>query len=245
MTAHYAWELACFLNECNENLNGEMALWRHLRGQPGALRCVVDVGCREDDYYFRSGGASGSGQIDFHLFEPHPLFFERIAAKAVGRTDVRVNNVALGAERAVLPYYDGSQSFVCRPICGDVEGRPSRRLPVTTLRDYLVENELDKDDIDFLKIDTEGFEIDVLRGLGDLFPRVKHLQFEYGGTYPDRGVLLRDVYDLVETAGKGLYSIYIVGPDGVHARPNPIEHGQYSNYVASRAPHELPVVGTE
>lgn len=39
-------------------------------------------------------------------------------------------------------------------------------------------SELVGEDIDFLKIDTEGMEMDVLMGLGDHKPKV--LQFEYG-----------------------------------------------------------------
>lgn len=225
--------------QCDAAHNGELLLWNHLCAQNNGERLVVvDVGSRVDDYYF----ASAPENVEFHLFEPNPLFYVSLAAKATSsliKKSVRTNNVALGAENGTLPYYERSQSFVCRPVCGDVPGEPSMHLPVRTLRAYMREHGLAA--VDFLKIDTEGFEIDVLRGLGDALPRVKHIQFEYGGTYRDRGVLLRDVYETIAAAGGGAYRFFIIRPDGLHERPHPVEHGQYSNYLASREPGELPV----
>ena len=63
---------------------------------------------------------------------------------------------------------------------------PARRVPVTT-----VDNELSArgwQDVDFLKIDTEGYDLNVLLGASDLLARkgVKVVQFEYNATWAVR-----------------------------------------------------------
>jgi hypothetical protein len=137
--------------------------------------------------------------------------------------NIHPNNVGIGEYAGILPYYEKAQSFVNR-----FNEIPSKTLPVISLKMYL-EDKKDIESIDFLKIDTEGYELDVLKGLGDKLSIVKNIQFEYGGTYPDRGIFLKDVYEVLKD-----YTIFIIGPDGIYSRPIPIEHKQYSNYLATR-----------
>ena len=87
-----------------------------------------------------------------------------------------------------------------------------------------------------LKIDVEGHEIAVLRGLrgllaGDERPRL--IQFEYGSTYVRAGARLLEAYELLEPAG---YSIGRVYPEHVEFEPYRVddEHFRMGNYVACR-----------
>jgi hypothetical protein len=57
-----------------------------------------------------------------------------------------------------------------------------------------------------MKIDTEGFELDVLQGFGDyLTNNVKIIQFEYGGTYLDKNIKLCDVISYLTAKGFGKF----------------------------------------
>ena len=42
--------------------------------------------------------------------------------------------------------------------------------------------------VKFVKIDTEGFELNVLQGFEEHLSKVKVIQFEYGGTFIDKGI---------------------------------------------------------
>jgi hypothetical protein len=75
-----------------------------------------------------------------------------------------------------------------------------------------------------------------VRGLGDRLKDVVHLQFEYGGTYNDRGIRLQDMYDTLLPAG---FSIYLLNEHGLWHRPTPIEHNEYCNYLATQKPGAL------
>ena len=69
-------------------------------------------------------------------------------------------------------------------------------LKVKTASSYIEEHNIEN--IDFLKIDTEGFELNVLHGFKDHIKKVKIIQFEYGGTFLDSKVKLLDVVNYLK-----------------------------------------------
>jgi FkbM family methyltransferase len=209
-----------FLNNCNCFTNGEINLWNFLKNK---VNIIFDIGSRDDDYYFKDC----KKEQQFHIFEPHPIFYGAVLSKASEFTNVFVNNVGIGKEETILPYYERAESFVNR-----FNEIPSKNLSIIPLSKYI--NDKSIENIDFLKIDTEGFELDVLQSLSSKLSCVKHIQFEYGGTYPDRGIFLKDIYDILKD-----YHIFIIGPNGIYSRPIPIEHLQYSNYLATKDLNEI------
>ena len=88
--------------------------------------------------------------------------------------------------------------------------------------------------IDFLKIDTEGSELGVLLGAHNLLTnkQIEIIQFEYGGTYPDAGITLKEVYNLLEKNG---YRVFRIIPNGliqISRWRDALENARYSNYLA-------------
>ena len=67
--------------------------------------------------------------------------------------------------------------------------------------------------IDFLKIDVEGSELDVLKGADRLLKgkQIKYIQFEYGGCFLDAGITLEDVFSYLKSRG---YDIGKIKKDG-------------------------------
>ncbi len=63
------------------------------------------------------------------------------------------------------------------------------------------------DVIDFLKIDTEGYELNVLKGCRNLLSekKIRFIQFEYGGCFKDLGIKLNDVIEYLKEFGYGVY----------------------------------------
>ena len=88
--------------------------------------------------------------------------------------------------------------------------------------------------IDYLKIDTEGGEYDVLTGAEEMLRagRVKFIQFEYGGTYPGANTSLKQVCEFLSSFG---YSLFRILPDGLLHIPkwrDELETYRLSNYLA-------------
>ena len=48
--------------------------------------------------------------------------------------------------------------------------------------------------IDFFKIDVEGHEMDVLKGIGDKISNIKLIQFEFGGCNIDTRCFFQDFW---------------------------------------------------
>lgn len=204
----------------NPMINGE-----HLLAEKLVPRCktVFDVGARTDDYLVRL-----NPDCHFHLFEPMAESFAQLQQKTKVDENVSLVNTALGAESGQVMIHPDTQSIHMRPNGG------CQPVPITiqTLDGYC--EQLGVESIGFMKIDVEGYELDVLRG-GEATIRncVRTIQFEYGGTYQEVGITLRDV---IEFLGDG-WMFYRVRPTGLEPIPSydaNLEDYRYSNYVASR-----------
>jgi hypothetical protein len=103
---------------------------------------------------------------------------------------------------------------------------------VWTLADYCATNSIA--DIDFLKIDVEGHEIEVLRGATALFENraIGAVQFEYGGTFVQPRILLRDCFDFFAEYDYLLYKVFPKELRRVEAYDERMESFRYSNWVA-------------
>ncbi|HEX5104367.1 MAG TPA: FkbM family methyltransferase [Pirellulaceae bacterium] len=217
------------MEDCRPATNGELRFAQLLLP---SCRIVFDVGARQDDDLVRLNAGCA-----FHLFEPSPKHCRALAEKVKDRSNVTVNPCAFGNARGTAWIYPDTESLVERAHS------KSQPVPVTLTRldDYCREHNIRQ--IDFLKIDTEGYELEVLKGGRDIVEKgTRVIQFEYGGTYADARITLRMVFDLLGPA----WSFYRIYPD--HLRPirgyRPrLEDGRYANYVASRQPLSPAIVG--
>lgn len=126
---------------------------------------VVDVGAREDiDMYHVKP------QCEYHLFEPSTEFFRALEEKTAGISNIHINNCGL-AQRKGDGFYDIKQQSFLNYQTG---GYPQK---LSTLDEYCEENGIDS--IEFLKIDTEGYDYRVLVGAERMLERTKYIQFEY------------------------------------------------------------------
>ena len=98
--------------------------------------------------------------MEFMMFEPHPVFYKELAEAAKGRSNVTVHNVAIGDEDGKLELYDEGTSSALTTLDSPVaqhfhkssEGRNKFTVDVKRLLEF------DYGQIDILRIDTEGAE---------------------------------------------------------------------------------------
>ena len=138
------------------------------------------------------------------------------------------NNFGLSDVNDILWYYPSYQSFYNRTIsCHRDDDANKIKLIVKKASDYIKENNITL--IDFVKIDTEGSELKVIKGFEDCLKFVKILQFEYGGTFLDNNKKLIDVINYLEQ--KGFYKFSYLTSYGTEIITDFTDHYQYCNIV--------------
>lgn len=194
---------------------------------------VFDVGANRGDWTQAWLDLTASSRV--YCFEVVQPTYEKLFRKF--QKNVRVNCFHFGlsdknVETTVsyIPGSDSGSSLNVLPWQQEMEELPAL---LKTGDSFLKESGIDK--IFFLKIDTEGHELNVLQGFLSLIKRqrITCIQFEYGYTYIQNRHFLKDAYELLEAAGYSLGRIY---PEGVDFKDYNIfedENFRMNNYFAT------------
>lgn len=186
-------KIESFLNSVRyfpEPVKEEQELFNLLKDR---LDVVFDVGVRYDLYFYRI-----KQNCQYHLFEPNKKFIKILKTKLlkIKNHGLKLNEFGL-ADKNVndCVYYKNSQSFEINPYLGE-DKDSGERYSTKTLDSYVVENSIPK--IDFLKIDTEGFDYKVMLGgiksiQSDM---ISYIQFEYWTGVKKFVDFLENKYDL-------------------------------------------------
>ena len=88
--------------------------------------------------------------------------------------------------------------------------------------------------IDFLKLDVEGAELEVLKGGVQMLSQkaIKKIQFEYGGCNIDSRTLLKDLFSFLTPFGYRIYKIMSRKLQPCEGYDQNLENFQTSNYLA-------------
>jgi len=185
------------------------------------INVIFDVGCRSDTEFIHFTG-------EVHYFDPVNDFIEQLKKQNNINKSSYFNNFGLGHEESELYYYPKYQSFYDRVNSCHVSDDANKIvLKIKKAADYIRDNNIKS--IDFLKIDTEGYELNVLQGFEDTLENVKIVQFEYGGTYLDNNRKLIDVIRYLEE--KGFYKFSYLTSYGTELIKDFNDHYQYCNIV--------------
>ncbi|BDD05020.1 FkbM family methyltransferase [Aureibacter tunicatorum] len=181
-------------------------------------KVIFDVGANEGKYIQML-----QEYIDFdslHAFEPHPDTFQRLKNQIKG-DNISFHNMGMSDHKGMLTLFD----------IGDKEGTPKASLfkevvanhsenssrtvneidiSLSTLDEYCDENGIEQ--IDFLKVDTEGHELSVLIGAKQMIDsgRINVIQFEFDQMNTVSKVFFKDFYELLEN-----YDVYRLMPDSM------------------------------
>jgi FkbM family methyltransferase len=222
-------------NQLDAATNGELNVMKEWLPR---CRVAFDVGAHRGDW--TAAALAINPALEIHAFEPASDSFAALAARTLP-AQVHRHRLALGAraeQRALYALGDDSQLRSLYPRSG-LEARIAapreiERVAVTTLDAYCAEANIDA--IDFLKIDAEGHDLQVLRGGSALIARhaVWFVQFEYGQPNIESGDLLKDFFAFFAGTRYKLYKIHAEGVSP-HPRYNAgLENFQYQNWLAVR-----------
>jgi len=223
-------------NDSNPATNGQHKfLLNELRSRE--VRTVFDVGANVGDW--SEFALRVDPTIDLHCFEPSAVSFARLATRGFPK-NVRLNQIGLGdadglAELNVVGEASGLNSLYVREGIAVGKTCTTETIMIGTVDSYCAENAIDR--IDLMKIDVEGHELAVMKGMSRMLSegRVRTIQFEYGGCALDAGITLRDIWQLLEDRGFEFYKLHPNDARHVPEYHRDLETFRYSNWIAQLA----------
>jgi FkbM family methyltransferase len=167
------------------------------------------------------------------LFEPSQQCFLVLEAKFKHKP-ITLRNVAVGDISGFIPFIEEAQ---CGEGSSAVETHSGssgklRKIPVVTLDQELLDL---THNIDFLKIDTEGYDLKVLKGAEALLRsgRIRFIQFEYNAHWLGVGCSLAEARRFLLSLG---FHILLIRSSGLHPLNYAFwgDYFRYSNFFAYR-----------
>lgn len=182
---------------------------------------VFDVGANKGQFLNLVVSHLGSHLGEIHSFEPAHATFEALARNAPKRDGVHLNNFGLSHQPGTAQlFYDKESSGLASLTKRDLSFRNiafenQETVQLSSVDDYCRANLIEK--IDWLKLDVEGHELDVLKGAAEMFSRkaVNLVTFEFGGCNIDTRTYFRDFFNFFREQGM---TIHRITPNG-HFQP--------------------------
>ena len=202
------------LNYESHKLSGEQAF---IESYFSTLKegVVLDIGANIGDY--SKNIFKISPDIQIYAFEPHPITYKKLSTSVVSK-NFHSFNLAVGSKNSELQLYDyenqdGSShaSMYKEVIEGIHKGRAVQHdIKVIRLDDFLEEHSIDS--IDLLKIDTEGNELNVLKGLVNWISqgKIRAIHFEFNEMNVISRSFFKDFWDILPN-----YNFYRMVRDGL------------------------------
>jgi len=220
--------------------SGEKSILVRLKSLNQDSYSIFDVGANKGDFtklildFFENECAK------VHSFEPAKAVF-KLLSNNIKSDKVILNNKGLGKDGGTFPFYtdtpgSGIASLTKRKMdCYGVDFKYSEDVIIETLDEYCSSNNIKE--IDLLKLDVEGHELDVLEGSKEMMAQksIKMISFEFGGCNIDTRTFLRDFYYLLKNCGFLLYRITPSGyffPIGNYSEK--LEYFRTTNFIGIR-----------
>lgn len=171
------------LNSSNDKTSGEAHFVKtYYKNKPTGV--VLDVGANIGSY--SKNLLELNPNITLYAFEPHPLTFQKLKENIIAE-NFHAINAAVGAVAGVLSLYDyqdndgSSHASLYQDVIENLHNAKAteHQVNVITLGDFIESNNIDK--ISLLKIDTEGNELNVLKGAINQLKqgRISVIHFEF------------------------------------------------------------------
>lgn len=177
---------------------------------------LFDVGANEGWYSLELVKKFKNNKVEIFSFEPSKHTYNLLKNNVEKYKNISAINIgfsnSIGKKKLFLDN-EGSllASFYQRDLSDyNILMKKDEDVIVTTIDTFCLENGIDK--IDFLKIDVEGHELNVLLGAERMLKnnKIDYIQFEFGEANIDSRVFLKDFYMILSN-----YCLYRIVKNGI------------------------------
>jgi len=212
----------------DQDKNGEAAVVRAVAAE---TKVFVDVGANVGDWSALALSVMAD-DVRAVLVEPGLAAADRLAERFAGVDRVEIFRGAASDQVGTAAFFEGpdaseGSTLVDEPSSGAV----AREVALTTVDELIRRFELDR--IDFLKIDTEGHDLSVLRGARGALAAgaVRVIQFEYHKLWAHSRATLGEAWGLLNSHDYEVFRVRAGGLEVADYEPFRDYFG-YSNYLA-------------
>jgi FkbM family methyltransferase len=197
-------KLIKFIEEISQNYQGKGNGWGVGSIENEVKNCLsllkispknfIDIGANKGEY--TNYLLRVKPNLECHIFEPSVKNFEKLKNR-FSQQNIFINKIGLSSSNKKSKLYsDYSGSGLA-----SLTKRRLEHFQVDMSFEEIIELQRfdnyweDKNSIlDYIKIDVEGHELDVLEGFGDLIQKVRLIQFEFGGCNIDTRTFFQDYW---------------------------------------------------
>jgi FkbM family methyltransferase len=206
--------------------SGELNMLREVVGKYKVLDSeliIFDIGANIGKYANNCMDMFGKKyKVQLFSFEPSEKTFSVLSKNTADRKGIVRVNAGLGAEKATLSFFSdkensGLASLYERKLDHfDIKMKKTENVQILKLDDYCSEKSITH--IDFLKLDVEGNELNVLKGGKQMIESnaIDFIQFEFGGSNIDSRTYFQDFYYTLSQQ----YDLYRIVKDGLYKLDN-------------------------
>lgn len=221
---------------CDIRKNGELTIIKKLTANNDI---IFDVGAYHGEWTKHVLAHCTPHRV--YTFEPVPSSYNKLCT-AITNTPVTHINAAPSKKNDTLTFYHyTNQNAQTMSSLYRRSAEVEKRLGITptiitvptiTIDSFCQERAIEH--IDLLKIDTEGAEYDVLQGAQAMLSKhaIGFIQFEYGGTYKDAHITLKEVCSFLTRQNYRIFKITQNALLHIQAWQDSLENYEYSNFLA-------------
>jgi FkbM family methyltransferase len=196
-------------------------------------KIFVDVGGNKGLYSLSLIKMFKINQI--HIFEPSIFNIEILKKEFSGNSKIIINNYGLSDVNSSATLYSdesgsGLASLSKRKLDHfGIKFETKEDISLSRFDDYWDVNITEKY-IDLFKIDVEGHELSVLKGIGNRIENIKIIQFEFGGCNIDTKTYFQDFWYFFVRNNFDIYRITPMGNFKINYYSESLERFQTTNY---------------
>lgn len=172
-----------------------------------------------------------------HTFEPSSENIKKLNFRFQEDVLTKIIPLALSNKSGITTLYSpnhgsGLASLTKRRLDHfNIELNATETVQTIRFEEYWME-QLNSQNIDLVKIDVEGHELDVLDGFGKALNSIKLIQFEFGGCNIDTRTFFQDFWYFFKANSFDIYRITPLGPQLIAYYSELDEFFKTTNYIA-------------
>ena len=175
-------------------------------GEKWVLEHIIFKFLKKTDLVFDIGANRGEyARTLLHHFNPNSVFLFEPNPNCIDFLSEfdqkQIKRLAVGSQTNSCKFYfpsadrTSTHSSISPASMDDSQGITDIEVQMTRIDDFLSDNQIECPR--FIKIDTEGNDLEVIKGLGRFISEIDFIQFEFNDMYISRKVFIKDFYELL------------------------------------------------